>query len=257
MWLAGLASAITIKLTSSIDDVVWLAPFLTSNVSTTMRVQNTMVYISVCLVQTVVAMFIAYGGNKTVDYLMEGSSSRWSSDKILTVAAGVLLALYAIKLTIEYIQELQEGATDEGAHAGNAPEAEEKRQPEARPLSARSRDIEMGEIRAETTQDEECANQDLLPDEDRKAHARQQTLFVIAFIGSIDDLTLFVPMLVGKAFDVVQLTFGAFIAASGIVLVCIFIGLCKPIANFLSNIPLALIVIIFAFSLLVRGFTMD
>ena len=28
--------------------------------------------------------------------------------------------------------------------------------------------------------------------------AQTQTLFVIAFIGSLDDLTLFVPMLVGK-----------------------------------------------------------
>ena len=31
-----------------------------------------------------------------------------------------------------------------------------------------------------------------------KEVAQTQTLFVIAFIGSLDDLTLFVPMLVGK-----------------------------------------------------------
>merc|ERR1711959_322108 len=81
---------------------------------------------------------------------------------------------------------------------------------------------------------------------------RQQTLFVIAFLGSIDDLTLFVPMLVGKGFDWLQLISGAIVAASTIVMICLFIGLCKPVANCLSNIPLALIVAVFASSLLVK-----
>merc|ERR1711988_309196 len=82
-------------------------------------------------------------------------------------------------------------------------------------------------------------------------------LFVIAFIGSVDDLTVFVPMLVGKAFDLVQLMLGAFIAASAIVLICLFVGLCKPIADCLSAVPLALIVAIFSAVLLTKGFMMD
>merc|ERR1719263_1443948 len=86
---------------------------------------------------------------------------------------------------------------------------------------------------------------------------RQQTLFVIAFLGSIDDLTLFVPMLVGKGFDIVQLMLGAFLATVVILTFCICIGLCKPIADCLSRIPLCLIVICFATILLLRGFVFD
>merc|ERR1712013_95414 len=85
-------------------------------------------------------------------------------------------------------------------------------------------------------------------DVDKADKERQKTLFVIAFIGSVDDLTLFVPMLVGKGFDIVQLMLGSFVACWAIVLMCIFMGRCKPIADFLSSIPLSLIVIIFSIS---------
>merc|ERR1712216_644982 len=92
-----------------------------------------------------------------------------------------------------------------------------------------------------------------MPGPDKK---RQQTLCVIAFIGSLDDLTLFVPMLVGKGFDPLQLMIGAFVAASTIVTLCLFIGLCKPVADCLAKIPLALIVAAFSMILLTKGFTM-
>lgn len=265
MWVTGLVSAISIKLTSSIDDVVWLAPFLTTNVSATVRVQNAVIYIIVCLIQTLVAMVIAYSGNKALEWLMRNNEDAWSSDKILTVGAGCLLVIYGIKLTIEYIQELNEGGDGEGEGDNKYDKVATSDDPEAnkdaRPLSARSREIEMadqlapGQPPGGPTPGEE-ADKALL-EQEKKDLERQQTLFVIAFIGSVDDLTLFVPMLVGKAFELTQLMLGAFIAASTIVLVCIFIGLCKPIADCLSNIPLALIVGVFAAVLLVKGFTMD
>merc|ERR1712107_138522 len=77
-------------------------------------------------------------------------------------------------------------------------------------------------------------------------------LFVITFIGSVDDLSLFVPMLVGKGFSWTQLMPGAFIASSLIVLMCLSVGLCKPVANCLAKIPLQCIVFVFAASLLVQ-----
>jgi hypothetical protein len=82
---------------------------------------------------------------------------------------------------------------------------------------------------------------------------RQRTLFVIAFIGSVDDLTLFVPMLTGKGFSLAELMSGAFFATMAIVGMCVFLGMCKPVADCLSNIPLAPIVIVFSAILLVKG----
>merc|ERR1740129_28389 len=82
---------------------------------------------------------------------------------------------------------------------------------------------------------------------------RARALFTMAFLGSVDDLTLFVPMLVGSEFDAIQLVIGSFIAASFIVLLCVFIGLCGPVARCLSLVPLVLIVGVFAVVLLTKG----
>lgn len=263
MWLVGLFSAFGIKLSSSIDDVVWLAPFLTANSSVAVRTQNSLIYTAVCLTQTVVAMVIAYSGKQAVKILTGGAKDAWSTEKILTVGAGILLTLYSIKLTYEYIQECNEGeggeenpagaenlesgsyakvATNEssGGGVGDAELAGGK------PLSARSREMVPGvEIDSPEKAQEEI---------DKADKDRSQTLFVIAFIGSVDDLTLFVPMLVGKGFDFVQLMLGAFLATALIITFCICIGLCKPIADCLSKIPLCAIVIVFATILLLKGF---
>jgi hypothetical protein len=261
LWVAGLASAFLLKLTSSIDDVVWLAPFLTSNNSTAMQTSNAVIYLSVCMTQTLVAMFLAYSGDKTVDYLLRNRKDAWSSDRILTVTAGTLLALYAVKLTYEYFTESSEEEGGEAA-AGEAPKNEYDQvagaDPDAeggfkvsteKPAKELSNVVERGTEVAETP--------GLTDGLTAKEKANQSTLFVIAFIGSVDDLTVFVPMLVGKAFDLVQLMLGSFTAALSIVLLCIFVGMCKPVADCLSAIPLALIVAVFATTLLVKGYLME
>lgn len=260
MWLVGLFSAFGIKLSSSIDDVVWLAPFLTANSSVAARMQNSLIYLSVCLCQTVVAMVIAYSGRAAVRAITGGAKDAWSTEKILTVGAGCLLSLYSVKLSYEYYQECYEEAepptesleggsyakvaTNEGAAAGDAELGKQ--------LSAGREMVPGVEIDSpEKTQQE-------LDKADKDAAKRSaQTLFVIAFIGSVDDLTLFVPMLVGKGFDFVQLMLGAFLATVCIITFCICIGLCKPIADCLSKVPLCAIVITFATILLLKGFVFD
>lgn len=255
-WFGGFASAFSIKLSSSIDDVVWLAPFLTSNATAAQRLRNAMIYVSVCLIQTVVAMVIAISGNQVVSYITAGAKDAWSPEKILTVLAGCMLAFYSLKLGHEYIQEMREADTEEdtgeenkynkvATEEGEAADAEAGGAPvktgSKGSLSARNRTIE----HAETQEDEKA--------KESKESSQSQTLFVIAFIGSVDDLTLFVPMLVGKGFDIVQLVSGGFFAATLIVMICVFLGLCKPIADCLSKIPLALIVVVFATVLLSRA----
>lgn len=260
MWIVGLFSAFGIKLSSSIDDVVWLAPFLTANSSASMRMQNSGIYTAVCLCQTVVAMLIAYSGRAAVRILTGGAKDAWSTEKILTVGAGILLSLYSVKLSYEYIQECNEepegnGAENENPEGGSyakvatnegAPSGDVEMQ--GKPLSDRREMVPGMEI------DGPDVAQAAIDKADKE---RQQTLFVIAFIGSVDDLTLFVPMLVGKGFDFIQLMLGAFMACSVIITFCICIGLCKPIADCLSKIPLAAIVIVFATVLLLKGFVFD
>lgn len=282
MAFAGLCSAISIKLSSSVDDVVWLAPFLTSNVSYKTRIQNACVYIGVCLVQTVIAMVIAYSGDAVVTWLTSNSKDSWSTEKILTVIAGVLLAIYTVKLTYEYFfEDDDEEESGEEKESASASDSEAGHLASQMELGSNSDAVEhelptllaSEPAHVEGTKsllgEKECAQEDTCTSQ-RHAAAGDQAqivdgsgkrgtaaLFVIAFLGSVDDLTLFVPMLVGKGFTCVQLISGAIIAAFTIVMICLFIGLCKPVANFLSSIPLALIVGIFSTSLLVKGFTMQ
>lgn len=254
MWLAGVGAAISMKLTSSIDDVVWLAPFLTHNESSAAKATNTAIYIAVCLTQTVVAMVIAYSGDSLVSMLTRNSEDAWSSEKILTVSAGGLLALYSVKLGYDYFMEDGEGENDTEEVKYNKVAVEEAaphEDAEAQkvPLSQRGH---TNDSAVDSTEESDAENQQKLHDS-----SRTQTLFVIAFLGSVDDLTLFVPMLVGKGFDMIQLVVGGFIAASIIVALCVFVGLCKPIADCLSAVPLAAIVITFAVMLLVKGFMLE
>lgn len=244
MWLVGFASAFGIKFSSSVDDVMWLAPFLTSKSSRKMQMQNSIIYISVCMLQTLVAMVIAYSSHEAVAYLAGKHKNMWSTEKMLTVGAGVLLVCYSVKLTYEYIYE--EGDEDDNIDrvvSGEIGDGDVEMHP-TKDSSVESMEAEKAE-RDNLLKKEESFN--------RKEQARQQTLFVIAFIGSVDDLTLFVPMLVGKSFDLPQLMLGALSAALTIVTICIFIGLCKPVADLIAKIPLAFIVIAFAIGLLVKG----
>jgi len=236
-------------------------------------------------------MLIAYSGKAAVRLLTGGAKDAWSTEKILTVGAGCLLTLYSIKLSYEWYQECNEegegenGAENENPEGGTYAQvaqnegqamAQEGEKPpydsgrgnkwgcctpggtqvpgdvemaQGKPLSARSR-----EMATAVAVDNPDKPQEELDKADKE---RQQTLFVIAFIGSVDDLTLFVPMLVGKGFDFVQLMLGAFLATSLIITFCICIGLCKPLADCLSKIPLAVIVIVFATILLLKGFVFD
>jgi len=208
--------------------------------------------------------------------------------KILTVFAGSLLALYTVKLIHEYMtddgddddKEAEGNETDGGVTTGGEGMANDQDDHSDGELSTTASSMELGEISPNkklldfpegvvnvpgflpfnnlldeqvSTRQRAMSDVEKLQTVDKK---RQQTLFVIAFIGSIDDLTLFVPMLVGKGFDWLQLVLGAIVAASTIVMICLFIGLCKPVADFLSNIPLAAIVAVFSTTLLIKGTTM-
>eukprot|EP00435_Cladocopium_sp_Y103_P053984 s85_g17.t1 len=238
-WAAGVGAAISIKVSSSIDDVVWLAPFLTNNVSKLSRINNTAIYVSVCVVQTMLAMCIAYSGNKIVEYITRNAKDAWSSEKILTVLAGSMLAIYSVKLLHEWWTE---------NYAKVSPDTVDTDLEDGE-LTPMYRKPEHGDSSNEIDIQSKAASQ--------KESAQTQTLFVIAFIGSLDDLTLFVPMLVGKGFDFAQLLIGALTAAGLIVTICLFVGLCQPVADCISRVPLFAIVVGFATLLLAKSFTME
>ena len=68
-----------------------------------------------------------------------------------------------------------------------------------------------------------------------------RTLVVVAFCGSLDDLTLFVPMLAGGAIGPLALVTGALAATALVVLLCLFLNLFQRVSDCLQKIPLVAI----------------
>jgi hypothetical protein len=71
---------------------------------------------------------------------------------------------------------------------------------------------------------------------------QSRSLAIVAFLGSMDDLTLFVPLLVSNALTILQLAIGVMVATLFISFVCISLTRCQFVANFLEKIPLVAIV---------------
>eukprot|EP00930_Biecheleria_cincta_P072019 TRINITY_DN59466_c0_g1_i1.p1 TRINITY_DN59466_c0_g1~~TRINITY_DN59466_c0_g1_i1.p1 ORF type:complete len:236 (-),score=55.52 TRINITY_DN59466_c0_g1_i1:23-655(-) len=205
-------------------------------------------------------MAIAYSGEAAVKALTGGSNNVWSTGRILTVGAGTLLAMYSVKLAYEYLFEEDEDdrseEEDEEQNGSQGTKFDRAGVEKDIDDDAESQSTGVTVEMRERSVSGQFESREFVPSAshgDAGTEKRRQTLFVIAFLGSVDDLTLFVPMLVGKTFDLAQLMLGAFVAVSLIVGICIFLGQCKPIANCLSSIPLAAIVLVFASCLLVKG----
>lgn len=109
--------------------------------------------------------------------------------------------------------------------------------------------LEIGEATDDEDDHEEVGTDYSVGEADKKP----RSLAIIAFLGSLDDLTLFVPMLVGKAFGIVELMVGAMLSAFFIVVLCICLTQCKAVASVLEKIPLVAIVATFSVILLTKG----
>jgi len=284
-FFTGVSSAIVMKLASSIDDVLWLSAFLTPSHSRRERSLNIIMYGSVCLFQTTLAYVLSTFGSSVLDEILGGSDDeRMSTDRLLTLISGAALFIYAIVLGLEMYQDrfgvdysavernrsfdssegsLEEAKMEEGR--GRSPVRKEglrKRSASSDQLDDSDVEPEEGEVGMTVVpleiekETEEPATEGVVMDDGIAKKSR--SLIIIAFLGSLDDLTLFVPMLVGKALTILELVIGAMTAVMLIVTFCLFLTQCKRLATVLEQIPLVAIVAVFSVGLLVKGiFFMD
>jgi len=276
------SAAVCVKLVSSVDDILWLSAFLTPNFSSETRVRNASVYAGVCLLQTCLAFLISTGGETALDKLTDKyfGDHELSGDKLITIISGTTLGVYAIVLwTIYYKEEIigtndGEGRDDieynsvsneinhtveekennwtiemskcKAAHTKPDPE------PDTDSCCSRSSEEIESDIKSKT------ADSDIETIDPRKENAEpwSSSLFAIAFLGSLDDLTLFVPLLAGKTFHFFELVAGAMIAVLMILSLCFCLVRCKFLADIIQRIPVCAIVFIFSIVLLVKGIVM-
>jgi hypothetical protein len=266
-FIAGVSAAILVKLASSIDDVLWLSSFMAPHIGHGMRLQNALTYTGVCLFQTFIAFILSQFGKSVLDNLLGGSDSdRMSTERLLTLISGSALLIYSVVLAVDYYKEHfgddgelyknVKGDSSDGSGDSSSEETCDGGKHDALQQN-QSIDIEFalptspnGMVALEINHIEDEEDNDPASKPSLK---RFRPLAIIAFLGSLDDLTLFVPLLVGKTFSIIQLFIGALIATLMILTICTFLTRCRLIARLLERIPLVAIVAAFSIVLLVKG----
>ena len=280
-FFSSVGAAISVKIISSIDDVLWLSSFLTPDHPMEVRLKNSIVYTAVCMAQTFLAYIISTGGEKAIDGILTEffGENAISTDKFLTLLSGSALAIYAVMLVNEYVRNDILGIDDDDEEAHKSDRGYESipcQEPREADIELKgleekqkaSSDIEKSStVETATTISSDGSQSNIvgeIQDEDFKSEHtttreknESKKLVVIAFLGSLDDLTLFVPLLVGQTFHILELIIGAFIATCIILFICFFLVQCKLVAEIIQNIPLCFIVVAFSLALIVKGVLME
>jgi hypothetical protein len=219
------------------------------------------------------AFLIARSGEEALDAWVH--LHHFSSERLLTCIAAGGLGLYSIKLLLEEFEEREMCcyATKEGYE--QTPTSEKKPFPSKKSIDDEDdvNGVEMLEVRSEGSDDSppraaraEGSDEkptasplhETLEDVDLEANdsgdddedddeeeemdtSSMRTLIVVAFCGSLDDLTLFVPMLAGGAIGPLALVTGALAATGLVVLLCLFLNLFSRVSDCLQKIPLVAI----------------
>ena len=227
------------------------------------NLKNSITYVWMCGFQTILALVVSSASSNT----MAGNSNpaSWSGDKCLIVTAGGSLLCYGAFLLWEHhrdyrrLRQAEEGATAEEGRgpleamserllkscASAFPGADTVVVAEAQPLDEtgvrrklhemQMRGCALARPRARARGGGEtcaCFCQRALRVLWRGLRARRPhgNLLVLAFLGSIDDLTLFVPMLMGSRFIWYQLLLGATLASIVIVTFGLALMLFSPVS---------------------------
>jgi len=225
VWPGLVLAAMLMKLSASTDDVVWLLPFLLG----ARKWRNTPVYLACMQLVVAISWGISAAGSAGLQQLVPAEdSSSWPVERVLALVSAVLLTLFTFKLVHEWWFESEEEAEEpEGAS-------------------------------------EAFLSGDSGPKSEQPAGAWQATskfnmcrLFTISMIGSLDDIAIFVSLLLSRAFSAWQLSLGVFLGSAVVVWICLAAGRCSCVVRLVEKVPLWCILGVFALWLYISVFALD
>jgi len=255
----GCAAAFLLKLTTSIDDLVWFSPFLTFCKTDGEKFKCGAIYLIVCMYCTIAAYGIAKGSEYGLDTVLHNfipgydGSGYWNSSRILSCASSLFIGGFALKEYAEWSEDENNDFSfccdksnenlndnnDDGTEyeKGNALgidleiEANGKKNPgnEATPLVGSA-----------------SSDNSLFSKDSRR-------LFIVAFFGSLDDTVVFAAVLMGKGLFWSELIVGSIVASSLIFFMCVQIASYKPFSDFMSTIPIWTLFTVLSLYILIQG----
>eukprot|EP00658_Telonema_sp_P-2_P012778 TRINITY_DN14866_c0_g3_i1.p1 TRINITY_DN14866_c0_g3~~TRINITY_DN14866_c0_g3_i1.p1 ORF type:complete len:127 (-),score=42.06 TRINITY_DN14866_c0_g3_i1:17-397(-) len=102
-WVALCGIAVVTKLSSSVDDIAWMLPYM----KTLEWPVNAGLYVLLMECVVGVAVALSYGGREAVQSVLS-DDGYWNSERVLSLVSGVLLTGYAIYLFYDWYTEEEE-----------------------------------------------------------------------------------------------------------------------------------------------------
>ena len=242
-WVLAVLAATVTKLTSSIDDICWLLPFVAGTDRRT-NLYRAGQYVVTMVGVAGAASGVATAGDQAIASLVD-ENSEWSSQRLLSLAAGILLTFYTIKLFREWLEERRSSDEETAPPAVELQVTEEEQTPWADPTK---------------TAQEEVATAATAPASTTAAAAAPTTqtstrrLLVVSLMGSMDDFAVFISLMLARTFSAPQLMLGVALGSMLVTAFCLFASLFEPVVRVISTIPLFAIIGAFATYTFVEAF---
>ena len=148
-------------------------------------------------------------------------------------------------------QEINPNKLEEGSTEDDTNGAEQSRTDDGGLVAISEDDVETGEKQAcqeELDEDELEIKKNI--EEASKSSTR---LFVVAFCGTLDDMTMFAAVILGKSIPYVSLVMGSMLATVIIIVACWQISLYKPFAECIQKIPMWALLTALSLYILIGG----
>lgn len=261
-FLAQTVAFFVLKLVTSIDDVLWLSPFLCYNVTWSGKIRHVFVYVAVCLLVTLEALGIAHCANRGLDFVLDlvgNESGYWDTSRILCLVASICILIYGYKEYRDWRQpdenipgEISMRLGDPEITSPNTPLVEYQTSDNGVIIRGANFGSTSNGEKAEDAEDGRSsdANTRLGAASDQE---QLSSLFVVAFFGTLDTLVLFSAVLMGKTIQWYSFLTGAMLASVVIVALSWCISLFQPFSDFMQRVPLWALLVCISLYIFIEG----
>jgi len=263
-FLAGVALFFVLKLTTSLDDIIWLSPFLAiaddGNDSNTNRntnktdsqckgvtkIQCGLVYMAVCLLVTAEALIINLAAKYGLSALLGADSDDqyWNASRVLCAVASFIIAVFAFREFREWKEDRETNEASTVSVSGS--EVDDNRY---------GTFIEEDPDKMKIESIVEVGKDDISVGKEAGQEKKISLgyLFMITFVGTLDDLALFSSVLIGKEISYSSLLTGSMVAACAILAASWCVARIGPFANAMQHIPVWAILLAVAIYMFITG----
>jgi len=221
--LPTITSAFLLKLTTSLDDLLWLSPFLSLSPSVQNKLKHSVVYFIICVVVTMVAFIFGTSLLALMGH-GEGKAGYWNPERLLSVFSASVLFYIARNDYNEWWEENYTTGHPEPAHKCkheqessrviamgemelSTPKSNNKNQKlRSRPVASRqnSREFDDPEAYNNNNDDSDIDIDDDSDDEEIRAKIEEASKSLRRFVtvcvmGTLDDMIVFSAFVAGGA----------------------------------------------------------